>query len=56
MSRNVGAFAVALGPESAELAHNVIDSDDSMFNATPAVTGNQLLFRTNRYLYCIGAK
>ena len=29
MSRNVGVFAVALGPESLELAHNVIDSDDS---------------------------
>ena len=34
---------------------DVIEGDDSMFNATPAVVGNRLLFRTNRYLYCIGS-
>ncbi|MEO1979180.1 MAG: PQQ-binding-like beta-propeller repeat protein [Fuerstiella sp.] len=55
-TRKDGVFAVALGPEYQELAHNVIDGDDSTFNATPAVAGNQLLFRTNEYLYCIGAK
>jgi outer membrane protein assembly factor BamB len=55
-TRDNGVFAVALGPEYNELAHNVIDGDDSSFNATPAVIGDQLLFRTNQYLYCIGAK
>jgi hypothetical protein len=55
-TRNAGVFAVALGPEYQELAHNVIEGDDSTFNATPAVAGNQLLFRTNQYLYCIGAE
>ncbi len=55
-TRDNGVFAVALGPEYHELAHNVIDGDDSSFNATPAVIGDQLLFRTNQYLYCIGAK
>ncbi|MCP4510226.1 MAG: PQQ-binding-like beta-propeller repeat protein, partial [Fuerstiella sp.] len=55
-TRNNGVFAVALGPEYKELAHNVIDGDDSSFNATPAVIGDQLLFRTHQYLYCIGAK
>ena len=54
-TRKDGVFAVALGPEYTELAHNIIDGDDSSFNATPAVIGDQLLFRTNQYLYCIGA-
>jgi outer membrane protein assembly factor BamB len=53
-TRDNGVFAVALGPEYHELAHNVIDG--SSFNATPAVIGDQLLFRTNQYLYCIGAE
>ena len=55
-TRENGVFAVALGTEYRELAHNVIADDDSMFNATPAVADNTLLMRTNRYLYCIGAK
>ena len=55
-TRKDGVFAVALGPEYKELAHNIIDGDDSTYNATPAVAGNQLLFRTNQYLYCIGNK
>jgi outer membrane protein assembly factor BamB len=55
-TRDNGVFAIALGPEYKELAHNVIAGDDSMFNATPAVTGNRLLMRTNRFLYCVGTK
>ena len=32
---------------------NTLDADD-VFNASPAVVGNQLLLRTDRKLYCIG--
>lgn len=55
-TRDSGVFAIAVGPEYKVLAHNVIEDDDSMFNATPAVSGDHLLMRTNRYLYCIGSR
>ena len=54
-TRENGIFAVALGPEYQQLAHNIIAEDDSLYNATPAVAGNRLLIRTNRKLYCIGS-
>ena len=53
-TRDQGIFAVALGREYRELAHNMIEDDDSLYNATPTVNGNTLLFRTNKFLYCIG--
>lgn len=53
-TRSNGIFAVALGTEYQQLAHNVIDGDDSMFNATPSIAGNTMLLRTNNYLYCVG--
>lgn len=31
-----------------------IAGDDTDFNATPAVAGNQIFLRSNRALYCIG--
>ena len=37
-------------------AQNIIESDATDFNATPAVYGDQLLLRSNRRLYCVGAK
>jgi hypothetical protein len=30
-------------------------NDDSDFNATPAISGNQLFLRSNRFLYCVRA-
>ncbi len=55
-TRENGVFAIELGSEYKQLAHNVIVGDDSLFNATPAVAGDRLLFRTHRKLYCIGSK
>ncbi|MDA1229775.1 MAG: PQQ-binding-like beta-propeller repeat protein [Planctomycetota bacterium] len=52
-TRDNGVFAIALGPKYKELAHNVFANDDSLLNATPAVSGNSLLFRSNRFLYRI---
>lgn len=37
-------------------AQNRIEGDDSDFNASLAVYGNQWLLRSNKALYCIGAK
>ena len=46
-------MVLALSPEFKLLARNHLN-DDSVFNATPAITGNRLLIRSDRSLYCIG--
>ncbi len=44
---------LALSPEFQLLARNQL-TDDSVFNATPVITGNRLLIRSDKALYCIG--
>jgi outer membrane protein assembly factor BamB len=53
VTRQDGTVVLAEGAEFRELGRNRLD-DNSLFNATPAVSGNQLLIRSNRFLYCIG--
>ena len=53
-TRDQGIVVLAAKPEYEELAVNVIESDETLVNASPAVSGNQLLLRTDSYLYCIG--
>ncbi len=53
-TRDQGIVVLAAKPEYEELAVNVIESDQTLVNASPAVSGNQLLLRTDRFLYCIG--
>lgn len=36
------------------LASSQIEGDDSMFDGSPAVVGDRLYLRSNRFLYCIG--
>jgi outer membrane protein assembly factor BamB len=55
ISCNNGAYVLEASPEFKQLAHNKLD-DDSVFNASPAVSNGQLLIRSNKYLYCIGEK
>ncbi|MGI8979922.1 MAG: hypothetical protein ACR2FY_11915 [Pirellulaceae bacterium] len=47
---------LAAKPRYELLAHNVLQSDSSVFNATPAITRGQLLLRSDKYLYCVGKK
>lgn len=54
VSREGGAFVIAASPYYKQLAHNQFASDASVFNATPAISGNRLLLRSDRFLYCIG--
>ena len=54
VSRKKGTYVVAAKPKFALLAHNVIESDTSIFNATPAIYESQLFLRSDKYLYCIG--
>jgi outer membrane protein assembly factor BamB len=53
VTRENGTYVLAARPDFEVLAHNKLD-DDSIFNASPAVSEGQLLLRSDRYLYCIG--
>jgi len=54
VSRLSGTFVIKTTPEFELVSHNRISGDDSEFNGTPAISGNQLFIRSNKYLYCIG--
>jgi outer membrane protein assembly factor BamB len=54
VSREAGTFVVAASPKFKQLAHNTLEPDASIFNASPAVSGSQLFLRSDQYLYCIG--
>jgi outer membrane protein assembly factor BamB len=56
VSRENGTYVIAAQPSFKLLAHNKMDSDTSVFNASPAVSRGQLLLRSDRFLYCIGVK
>ena len=56
VSRETGTFVVVAEPRFEQLAHNVIESDGSVFNATPAISSGQLLVRSDKFLYCIGSE
>jgi outer membrane protein assembly factor BamB len=55
VTRTGGTYVLAAGPKFEQLAHNTL-SDDSIFNASPAVSQGQLFLRSNKALYCIGTK
>ena len=55
LSREDGAIVLAAAPEFKLLAHNQL-GDSSIFNATPTISNGQLLVRSDRCLYCIGAR
>jgi outer membrane protein assembly factor BamB len=55
VSRTQGTYVLDAQPRLRLLAHNLLD-DASVFNASPAVDGGQMLLRSDRYLYCLGAK
>ena len=53
VSRRGGTFVLAAKPEFEQLAHNEFASDESDFNASPAISDDQIFLRSNRFLYCI---
>ncbi len=55
VSRRNGTFVIAATPEFKLVAQNKLAADSSDFNATPALSGNQIFLRSNRFLYCIEA-
>ena len=54
-TRRGGTYVLAAKPEFEQLAHNKLD-DDSTFNASPTISDGRLFLRSDRFLYCIGAK
>jgi outer membrane protein assembly factor BamB len=53
-SRENGVYVVPAQAEYRLLAHNKIETDNSVFQGSPAVAGGRLYLRSDRYLYCIG--
>lgn len=53
VSRYDGTYVIPAAPKFEILAQNRL-ADDSEFNATPAIVGNELLLRSDRALYCVG--
>ncbi len=56
VSKQNGTYVVACRPKFEPLAHNVFADDKSRTNASIAVSGGELLLRTDLYLYCIGKR
>lgn len=55
VARSGRTFVLAAKPTFEQIAEN--DAlDASRFNASPAIAGDRLLLRSDRYLYCIGEK
>lgn len=53
VTRRDGVFVLGAGPQYEMLAHNPpLDGTD--FNASPAISGEQLFLRSNSTLYCLG--
>lgn len=53
LTRGGKTFVLAARPEFQLLAVNDL-ADRSTFNGSPAVAGNRLLLRSDKYLYCLG--
>ena len=47
---------VSAEPEFKILSTAKLENGRGVFNATPAIDGNRLLIRSNKFLYCIGTK
>ncbi|MGY8770693.1 MAG: outer membrane protein assembly factor BamB family protein [Pirellulales bacterium] len=54
VSRWNGTYVLPAEPTFKQQAHNMLESDESDFNATPAISNNQIFLRSNESLYCIG--
>jgi outer membrane protein assembly factor BamB len=53
LNRSGTVYVLAARPEFEVLSTNVLN-DGSLFNSSPVVSGNRLLLRSDKFLYCIG--
>jgi outer membrane protein assembly factor BamB len=56
VGRETGTYVIAAKPQFELIATNVIANDDSISNASPAVSDGQIFLRSNKYAYCFGKK
>lgn len=56
LSRTGRTFVVPAQPKFQELAANDLGEQRIIVNSSPAIAGGRIYLRTDRYLYCIGAK
>ena len=54
VTRRGGTLVLAAKPQYQQLAHNKL-SDKGQFNASPIVTDNRLILRSDRNLYCLAS-
>lgn len=52
VSRHGGTFIYATGDEFTQITNNK-HMDETAFNASPVISGNHLLLRSNSHIYCI---
>lgn len=55
LDRSGRMFVLSATPTFELLSTNDL-RDGGQFNASPAVTGDRILLRSDKYLYCIGKK
>ncbi|TWT78722.1 outer membrane biogenesis protein BamB [Planctomycetes bacterium CA13] len=53
LSRYKGTFVLPAKPEFEILSTNTFETDDSDSSGTPAITGDRMVLRSGRYLYCV---
>ena len=56
VSRRSGTFVFPPGDQFEPIAQNVFESDDTDFNASPAVSQGKLYLRSDQAIYCIGSE
>lgn len=56
VGRETGTYVLAASPQFELLATNVIADDNSVTNASPAVSDGRIYLRSNRYAYCFGLR
>jgi hypothetical protein len=53
LNRSGKTFVLSANPEFEQLAQNELN-DGSLFNGSPALAGNRILLRSDKFLYCLG--
>lgn len=56
VSRRNGTFILAASPRFELLGTNKFSLDLSHFHGTPAISGDRLILRSNKAVYCVGTK
>ena len=56
LTRTSGLFVLDAANNFEQISQYDFPGDETIFNASPAISGGRLYVRSNGYLYCIGKK